>query len=253
MVHWLLKEVIWSFYPPRYKQLCNQKVRSSLKFLSSILFVSFILASVLFLPKIVTIRSAIEHEIDKFSVFDIKADVSTSAPVVIPSNNPLFVVDASSDRNISKEFFVVTKDSVKYRLFGRHSVPLSGFKNIKESKRIVSGFLSVLAVLMLPSVFILLYIKFWIKYFLIVFFVSLVLFILFELTRWRLKFRQVFNIACHTVLVMVVLEVVSAPFGTRYLFPFLKFLGVNVYAVSLALFSVFTVAGFVFVNVKKKK
>ena len=71
----------------------------------------------------------------------------------------MFVVDASSDRNISKEFFVVTKDSVKYRLFGRHSVPLSGFKNIKESKRIVSGFLTVLFVLLLPAVFILFYFR----------------------------------------------------------------------------------------------
>lgn len=253
MVHWFIKEVIWSFYPPRYKQLCNKKFFSSLKFMSVVLLVSFLLAGILFFPKLFTIKAVIENEIDKFAVFNVQADVSTTAPITLPTNKPLLVIDTVSDRNISKEVFVITNDSLKYRLIGKNSVPLSGFKNIKESKRIVSGFLTVLFVLLLPAVFILFYFKFWLKYFLLVFFVSVILFILFELTRWRLKFKQVLNIACHTAVVMVVLEVVSAPINTGYLLPFLKFLGINIYAVTLALFCIFSIAGIVFVNIKKKK
>lgn len=244
------KEVVWCFYPPRYKILCTKKLRSSLKFMSLVLFFAFIIAAVLYAPKLITLKSSIEDQLDNFVLFNINANFTTSAPVKIPYSRPLFIIDSAEEHNISNELFIFSQDKIKYRFFGKHSVPLSTFKDVKANKKRASAFFSVLFILLLPSIFILLYFKFWIKYFLIIYLISFILFILLELTHWRLKFRQILNIACHTSIIMIVLELVSAPFGTAYLLPLVKFLGINIYAVTLVLFAFFTVAGVIFANKK---
>ncbi len=244
------KEALSCFYPPRYKILCTKKVRSSLKFMSIILLLTFLIAGVLYLPKLFTLKSSIEDQLDNFVLFNIQANFTTSAPIKIPFSRPLFIIDSEESHNISNELFIVSKDSIKYRFFGKKSLPLSDFKDVKVNKKRVSAFFSILFILLLPSIFIILYIKFWIKYFLLIYLMSFILFILFELTHWRLKFKQILNVACHTAIIMIVIELVSVPFGTAYLLPLIKFLGIKIYAITLVLFAFFTVAGVIFANKK---
>ncbi len=248
-----IREVVWSCYPPRYKQLSEKPFKQSLKYMSRILLWAFLIAGVLLLPKLFLLKGAINDELSKFDVFVFSSNISQSAPVAVPRTNPWVVVDLNSNLTLTKEVFVIDSETVKYRFFGVKSLPHQQLKDISSNRGRVSGFLAVVLFLMLPGIAILFYIRTWLKYFLLIVVFGTFFFIIMELTKFRLRWKQVLNIAAHALTAIIFIEVISAVFTTVYLIPVLRFLGVNIYAVTTVLFAVFMVAGIVGCNVEARR
>ncbi len=248
-----VKEVIWSLYPPRYRQLSEKPFRKSLGYMSGVLLVAFLIAGILFLPKLFLLKDTIQEELSKFDVFTLSGNVVQAAPVKIPRHNPWVVVDLNANLTLTKEIFVIDSSTVKYRFFGVKSLPREQLKDITAYKPRVSGFFAAILILMLPGIAFLLYVRTWLKYFLLVLVMGTFFFIIMELTKFRLHWKQVLNIAAHALTLVIFIEVISAAITTVYLLPILRFLGVNIFAITTLLFAVMMVVGIVGCNVEARR
>lgn len=247
-----IKEVIWSLYPPRYHELSDQKFRKSLKYMSKILLIAFLLAGLLYIPKLFFMKGGIQDELGKFSQFSFSGTVTQTEPVSIPHHKPFVVMDMNSNLTLTQEIFVIDKDNIQYRWFGVKRVPLNDFKDISGHKAEVSGFLAALITMLLPGIAILLYIRAWLKYFFLVLIIGTLLFIIFELTRFRMRWKQMLNIGMHALTLVILIETVSAPISAAYLLPVKRFIGVNIYAVTTLLLAALMIFGIVGAQVVEK-
>ena len=240
-----IKEVIWSFYPPRYRQIADKSFLKSLSYMSKVLIIAFLIAGILFVPKLFLLKDSIESELSKFEGFSLSGNVSQLSPIAVPHHNPWVVVDLNSNLNLTKEIFVIDKDSVKYRFINTRSIPRDQLKNLSSNRLAVSGFLTAFLVMLLPGIALLLYIRMWIKYFMFILVFGTLLFIIMELSRYRLRWKQMLNIAAHSLTAVIFIEVVSSAVTTVYLLPVMRFLGLNIYAVTTVLMAALMVIGIV--------
>jgi len=240
-----IKEVIWSFYPPRYLELSQQKLWKSTKYVSKVLLIAFLLAGLLYIPKLFILKGTVQDELGKFSDFRLSGNVTQTAPVSIPNHKPFVVMDLNANLTLTQEIFVIDKDNLQYRWFGIKKVPLEELKDISGHKTEVSGFITAMIILMLPAIAILLYIRAWLKYYLLVMVLGSLFFIIFELTRFKLRWKEMLNVSMHALTAIILIETISAPIATAYLLPVTRFLGVNIYAITTLAFAVLMIIGIV--------
>ena len=98
---------------------------------------------------------------------------------------------------------------------------------------------------MLPGIVLLLYLRMWLKYFLLIILAGTLFFIIMELTKWRLRWKQMLNIATHALTLVIIIELIFAVFAAGLLLPILPFLGVNIYAITTGLYMALIVFGIV--------
>lgn len=240
-----IKEVVWSCYPPRYRQLADRKFGQSVKYMSKVLAFALLVAGVLLLPKLALMPETVRGELGNFNVFRVGGNVSQSAPVAVPHRNPWLVVDLNSNVTLTEEVMVVDGDDVQYRLFGIKSMPLEQLKNPAGHVPAVSGFVTAMIFLLLPGVVLLLFIRMWLKYFLLLVLAAVVFFVVLELTKFRLRWKQMLSIAAHALTAVIVVEVIVGSVAAVVLVPLFRFVGVNVYALTLVGFAALMVMGVV--------
>jgi len=248
----LLKEVAWSIHPKRYKFLSERKFRTSLVYLSKMLLLLLLVSSVFALPKVFSMRATVMDEIEKFSTFSVAGNVSTSAPVTIPQARPVLVVDLEDQRNISDESFLVTRDKIQYRFFGKKTVPIGAIVDPKNNRAAAARFLSSVFVMFAPALLFYFYAYMWLKYVLLVMVAACVFFVLLELTKFRLKWWQLASIGTHALTVPLALEVLAQPFSIAFLLPVGKFLGTPLNLVPIVLFVVLMIAGIICARIEWK-
>jgi len=248
-----IKEVVWSLYPPRYRQIADKSFFHSIKYMTKILFFAFIVASIFFIPSALLLPESVESGLSKFGEFSFSASINQSDKVSIPSRNPWVVVDLNNNVSLSKEFFVVDESSVQYRLLKVNNVPREQFRDIIKDKNMMSSFIGTVLLLMLPGIALLLFIRMWIKYFVLILVAGTFFFLICELSKFRLKWKQMLNVVAYALTPIIFLEVISAGISTKYLIPVLRFLGINVYLISLLILSVVVIMGVIGYHIEARK
>lgn len=248
-----IKEVIWCFYPPRYKQLSEKSFSSSVWFMTRMLVIAFLIAGLFFLPQLISMKGELENGLSQFSALSIQPALAQSAPFAFPSKDPWVKVDLNSNLSLSKELIAIDQSSIQYRFINvRNITQLELFQPL-EHKATVAGFLTKLFILFLPGVALFLFVRFWFKYFLMTLIMGTLFFIIMELSQYRLRYKQMLSIAAHAVAPIMILEVVSAAIYSQYLLPLptIKFAGLYIYAVSFIIMAIIMVAGIVGCKVKE--
>ncbi len=245
-----IKEVVWSFFPPRYKQLADKPFRKSLGYMSKILLLAFILAGLLYIPKLFLMKDVMEEEFGKFSAFKLDGDVMQTDKITVPRHNPWLVIDLNNNLTLTKEIFVIDKNNVQYRFLNTKSIPREQLKDFGANRARVSGFLTMILIMLLPGIAILLYIRMWLKYLLLIFVFGTLFFIIMELSKFRLKWKQMLSIASHALTAVIFIEVISAALTTAYLIPVMRFLGVSIYAITTIIFAFLMVVGIIGYNIE---
>jgi len=243
-----IKEVVWSFFPPRYKQLADKPFRKSLGYMSKILLIAFILAGLLYIPKLFLMKDVMEEEFGKFGAFKLDGEVVQNDKITVPRHNPWLVIDLNNNLTLTKEIFVIDKNNVQYRFLNTKSIPREQLKDFGANKARVSGFLTMILIMLLPGIAILLYIRMWLKYLLLIFVFGTLFFIIMELSKFRLKWKQMLSIASHALTAVIFIEVISAAITTAYLIPVMRFLGVSIYAITTIIFAFLMVVGIIGYN-----
>jgi len=241
-----VKEVVWAFYPPRYRELANKPFLKSLGYLSKVLLIAFILAGLLYVPKLFLLKDTMEQEFSKFGAFKLDGEVTQTDRISVPRSNPWLVIDRSANVTLKKEIFVIDANTVQYRFLNTKTIPLEQLKDFSANKGRVSGFLTTILIMMLPGITLLLYIRMWLKYLLMIFIIGTLFFVIMELSKLRLRWKQMLNIAVHALTGIIFIEVISSAITTTYLIPSnFRFLGLSFYAITTAIFALLMVAGVV--------
>jgi len=249
-----IKEVIWAFYPPRYRQLADKPFRKSLAYLSKVLLIAFLIAGLLYVPKVFTLKDSMEEEFSKFTAFKLDGDVTQSDKITVPKYNPWLVIDLNSNLTLTKEIFVIDKENVQYRFLNTNKIPREQLKDFTANKARVSGFLTMVLIMLLPGIALLLYIRMWLKYLLLILIFGTLFFIIMELSRFRLRWVQMLSVAAHSLTGIIFIEVVSSAFTTTYLIPTnLRFLGISFYAVTTAIFAFLMVMGIMGYHIEDRR
>jgi hypothetical protein len=248
-----IKEVIWAFFPPRYKQLADKPFRKSLGYMSKVLLIAFILAGLLYVPKLFLMKDIMEEEFAKFSSFKLYGEVVQTDKITVPRHNPWLVIDLNNNLTLTKEIFVIDKNNIQYRFLNTNSIPREQLKDFSANKARVAGFLTVILIMLLPGISILLYIRMWLKYLLFIFVFGTFFFIVMELSKMRLKWKQMMNIAAHALTGIIFVEVISAVFTTAYLIPVFRFLGVSIYAITTIIFAFLMVVGVIGYHIEDRR
>jgi len=248
-----IKEVIWSVYPPRYKQLSEQTFRSSLGYMSKLLFLSIIIAGIILLPTLALVKGTIGQELNKFDTFTINEEITQTGIIQIPRTNPWVHVDLNKEHLLENEFLVIDSEKIRYRLFGINVVDQESLKNLNSGDAQVNKLFATIMFLLLPGIGLLIFIKAWIKYFLLALLIGTVLFIILELTKFRLRWKEALNIAIHSLTIIIPVEIISASVYSKYLIPTFKFIGLNVYALSTVVFVILAFIGAIGYQVEQRK
>lgn len=238
------KEVWESFTPSHWAEISNRTAGNGISFFSKVLLLAFVIMVLLAIPALVKMPKAISEQLGKFETLTLSGNFTMSSPIKLPNSEPLFVFDTSGAfTDLTSERVLVTQDKIFYRpFFGTHYVNTEQLKDLKNNSDNVKKFLAALVFLILPSIMFYAFVFVWLKYFLIIVTLSIILFVVLDLTHWRRTWKELFVVTCYASTLPVLAEVVVGAINPKLLIPVLSIAGlVQIYlipAVVLALLSI---------------
>lgn len=238
------KEVFETFSWSHWKVIAGRSVGNGLGFLSKILLLAFVVLILVNVPSLIKLPGEISNQLAKFEVLRLSGNVTMTSPIKLPKSEPVVILDTSGAyTELTTERLLITRDKIFYRpLFKTREQPVNELKDLKNNREQVKAFLAVLFFFLLPSVLFYAYVAVWLKYFLLIFVLSIVLFILLDLTHWRRTWKELFVIACYAATVPVLTEVIVGAINARWLIPVLSILGlVKLYLIPAVVLAVLTI------------
>ena len=228
----ILRRVYMSVNPADFEKLIHRPLSKAFKHFFLALFLIFIVMSLFALPKIITLSSYLEEQFSSFDTLNIDIDIEMNSPLIISERDPQIIIDTTNQSNLTTEKLMITKDFLYYKPYNKiKEINYSGFKNVLENKEKISNILSFFIILALPSILITIYIMLVIKYLFIAFLTTIIAFIIARIKINPIKFKKILKASIYSLTSMIIIEVISAPFSTRYLLPipFIHLAGMNFY------------------------
>lgn len=196
----------------------------------------FIIGTILLIPQLAKMKSEIITDVSKINLVNFSGSLETTEPITIPKKQALLTIDLTNENTTMKnEIFLITKDKIEFRFFGKKRMETSNLKNPAENKEAVGRFATSLLFLLAPGFVLILFIKAAIKYLLITVLFGLLIFFLMDLTHYKLKLKQMLTIAAYAAVPIIIIETLFAVINPSILMPFMRFLGLNIYAVTLTI------------------
>ena len=253
MVWKFIKEVLSCFYPPKYKSLKMKTFWQSYGFVLKVLLVAFVISSIIMIPDMLKLKNEITGEVGKLQAVNITGKIVTTSPVNIPTKDPLVAIDTQTDRQLKNEFLVITDDFVKFRFLGKQQIEIDKFKQPSKNKAEIGPFIAKLVLLLAPGFILMIYLKIAIKYFILTWIFGILIFFLMDLTTLKLKFKKVLTITAYASAPIILIETISSTINPVWMMPFMRFLGINVYAISLLAWFLLAIICMIFSNISNHK
>lgn len=236
-----LSEVWQTFSYAHWAEICKRPAGKGLGFFSKVLVVAFFVMLLLAIPTFIKLPKEISEQLAKFEVLQFSGNFTMTSPIKMPKNEPVVIVDTSGAyTELTSERLLITKDKVLYRpLFKTVELSTAELKDWKRNREPVNAFLAVLAFFLLPSIVFYAYVAVWLKYFLMILTLSIITFVLLDLTHWRRTWKELFVIGCYVSTLPVLVEVIVGSINPAFLIPVLDFWGiVKLYLVPAVLLAV---------------
>ncbi|MEM4247262.1 MAG: DUF1189 family protein [Candidatus Woesearchaeota archaeon] len=251
-----LKEVWETFLPSKWDEICGRSSGKGVGFLTKVLVFAFVVMILLAVPNMIKLPGEISNNLAKFDVLQLNGNFTMSSPIKIPKSDPFFVFDTSGAyTELTKERVLITKDKIFYRPFIKaHYVNTEQLKDLKKNRENVKRFLAALVFFILPSLLFYAFIAVWLKYFLMILMLSIILFVLLDLTHWRRTWKELFVISCYVSLIPVLAEVVVGAIAPKMLVPVLSIAGiVQLYLVPVVILCVLAIGASLCVYYNKQE
>jgi hypothetical protein len=238
------REVWQSFMPSHWAEISEMSAGRGIVFFTKVLVLAFVILILLAIPKLIKMPGEISGQLGKFDSLQLSGNFTMSSPIKLPKSEPVIIFDTSGAyTELTTERVLITKEKIFYRpFFKTYSQYTEQLKDLKRNREQVKKFLAVLAFFLLPSIVFYAFIAVWLKYFLMIFTLSIVLFVLLDLTHWRRTWKELFVVSCHASTVPVLAEVIVGAINAKLLIPVLSIAGlVQLYlipAVVLALLAI---------------
>jgi len=251
------REIFHAFNPKKFHELAEKPFWDSVKFMTKILVIAYIIMAILMIPKLVNLKDNIHSELSKFDTFSLKGEVTQSSQIKIPEKEPLIIIDASGDEIIpGKEKITVTRNSLFYKFFTRKEVPLNQIKEMSQNKSVVSKLFLYIMAFIFPSIVFFSFAGIWIKYFLFAIFIGTLVFLMADLTRFSQSWKTCFKSVFYASPIIILVEAVSSALYPGWMIALFSFWGLHLYLIPLVawlVLSLIFVSCLHFYKLKKQK
>lgn len=219
-----LKTITKTLYPHCYRDLSVRSVRDSVKYILSLVYVAFIIMTILMLPGIARLQSYIHDQIKNFEELSFDYKMKMAKPVTFTETRPLIVFDtANKDANITNEKVLIKEEEIQYRFFGFvNKVDLVKYKNIKDNPERYSKLILYFIIALVPAMALLIYLLNIAKFLFIITAVAAIGVLIIKLIKYELTFREAFKISLYASSIYIIIEILAIPFTIvqKYLFTF---------------------------------
>ncbi len=208
----LLLTILTSFNPAKYDILVARRRRQALWYFCRMVFLVFILTSLLMIPNLFTLPAYLKDEIAKFDQLTVNLEYQQKALVTIPRNQPLLTIDTLNEyENINDGNVLITKNAIFYRVapFGPSTKIQTAEENNLQGLNIL---LMMLFIAALPVLLIVIFLYGLLKYLVVILLVAFLGLIIARMLRYGLTFKEVFNISMYAATPLVVLGLLTKPF-----------------------------------------
>ncbi|NQU78315.1 DUF1189 family protein [Candidatus Woesearchaeota archaeon] len=227
--------------PWNYNKAREKRTRDVFTYFFSFVFLAFVIATLLMLPAIARFTS---NQLSHFDTLDISINTSMNSPVSFPISKPFMTIDTQTNTtDIGKGRILVTEENVYTKtLTGKVvSTPTRDYKNLLQNEVLVT----VILLLMTPSLLFLFYLIYCIKILLVILLAALVAFIIARLAKFDLFFTEALKVSLLAATPMIIIDLAKMPFA------------LNVYFLQYIVFLIFFVVGIIkigeFEGTRKKK
>ncbi len=181
------KEVWETFLPSKWDEISRRNAGKGVSFFTKVLVFAFVVMMLLAIPSMIKLPGEISGNLAKFDVLQLSGNFTMSSPIKIPKSEPFLVFDTSGAfTELTTERILITQEKIFYRpLIKTYSQHTEQLKDLKKNRENVKRFMAALVLFVLPSILFYASITVWLKYFLMILALSIILFVLLDLTHWR--------------------------------------------------------------------
>ncbi|MBW3022572.1 DUF1189 domain-containing protein, partial [Candidatus Woesearchaeota archaeon] len=220
-----------------YDQLAEQKVGTSLSYFLKIMLLGPILRFIFSIPALAKIQASAEGALSKFGTLKLSLNYSQKEPVVFfeGDSSKQITIDLNSNATKagSSKILITNHSIINKNIIGSSETDLLGFSDILSHKESYKNILTMFMVLMIPSLFVIAYVAFALKFIIGIIAVSFIGFIVARVIRFEIGYLHCFNAAMYASPVAILFPMILFPYSVQYgLFRF-EWAG---YAISLILF-----------------
>jgi hypothetical protein len=243
---------LWS----KWRELSGRGFGNGLGFLSRVLVLAFVLILLLAIPKFARMPGEISGQLAKFDTLQFSANLTMSSPIKFPGSDPVAILDTSGAyTEITNERLLINRDKIQYKPFFKvREVKTEELKDLKNNREKVRMFLATLVFFILPAVLFWAFIAVWLKYVVMILLLSVILFVLLDLTHWRRTWKELFVICCYVSTLPVLAEVIIGAFSAHWLIPVLSVFDiVTLYLVPAVVLSVLAIGAALCVHYNRQE
>ncbi|MFH0874384.1 MAG: hypothetical protein V1859_00450 [archaeon] len=212
-----------SLTPGKYKDLKDYSFASAVKYFLFLLLICVFTFGSISLVKEFPLSKSIEDRIGRFDEFRLDLTIKATEPIIL-LDFPKIVLDFSGNRTgLKDEYAVITNDEIitkkfspnisQFSLYNDEKTDISSYSDIVANKSKISGVLNFLAILILPSIFIVLYLYFMLRYLFFTALFFLISLVFFKTSKkGSFEARQLFKIALFSSTIMVLIDLLPKPF-----------------------------------------
>ncbi|MEM4336768.1 MAG: DUF1189 family protein [Candidatus Woesearchaeota archaeon] len=222
-----------------YDDFAEQKVGRSIKYFLKLMILGTILLFIFSIPKLINFSESFDKSLSKFNYLTISLNYSMKEPLIFfeGDNKKQITIDLNSNATtINKGKILVTNSSIiKRSWFGSSWTNTTGYSNIITHKETYKNFFIGFILFMLPSLMLLAYIVFAIKFFIIILLVSFLTFVIARTIRFEVDYLHCFNCTLYPFTIAILLSMMLFPYNIHYGFFRVEWLGYIVSVIFLAI------------------
>ncbi len=235
--------LVKSLNPLNYKMLITQKKRDVVKYFLFLLFFAIIIGGIFSIPRLVHFPEQIEKTVAKFETFNITGvDVELKEPIVL-LKRPRIVLDLSPNRTqLQEETILVTKTHImwkrfspslwEFRLFTTEKKPVEEYSDIlQDVNRIKSSYI-IFFIMILPSLFFIVYLLNFVKFSLLIILFTLLGFIFMKIRKKKSPLFRIMRAATFAMTLFVILDVSILPLFNFGILPLLIYIVIYISGLS---------------------
>lgn len=220
-----LRTVGSALNPGAYFSLSESKIKNTFKYLIKLIFFAFVIMCLLYIPFLVQLPAKIDDLFGTFSVLNVTINTTMKQPIVLFPNDPgmMITIDTSSNATqLSQGSVLLTNDYLirKRFLFGQEVINLGGYSNLLAHRDLYRGIAIIAFAALLPTILVLTFLYFLVKYLVIGIVASLLALIVVRVVRYEIDYKSILNISLYATTISVFVELFTTPFDI--VIPYIK-------------------------------
>lgn len=235
-----LKTIPKSLYPHAYIDLRRRTVRQAIRYLFSILIISYFIMLAIGAPKLIYLSTYLDNQLTKFDKLNFQLDIAMSSPIMITEKNPMIVVTTLGNiSNITYSNLLISSDKIYFKeSFNKvREINYRDYLDILSKKDTIRKLVVISFYLMIPTIVFLLYLISFVKYAIIILFTSILAYLITRLVRYEVTLRESITSGIYASTIMILLEIVIFPLQiSGYLLMIPIYAGISIGIIPIAAF-----------------